>query len=162
VLCGEHGCTVEVENRFLHAIHLGPVTRFVAGASLSDGRVVDTTLFLIAMRGRPSGPIGAQTTLVVAYEPPTYFKETLMEPYVGYGPANNPPNVTCVTTPDLGATALGRAMHINVWCLARPGGCLRGKQQAPEVWALPETPMPGYEARPGTGMFWPKSSAISK
>jgi len=155
-MCDQRGCNVELSNSLLSAIYLAPPTTLLAGVSISNGRVVATGITLVCVNRRNRWPRGASTTLVIAYEPPSYFRERLTEPYVGYSPSQNPPSVTYVVTPQFGARALDVAREVNVWCLVRLGGCLTGEQQAPEVWVLPETPPPGYGGKPGTDLWWPK------
>lgn len=156
--CDQRGCTVEISNSVLEALRLAPPTRLVAGVSVAGGRVVSTGLTLVCTNRRGRWPKGACTMLVIAYEPPSYFRERLTAPYVGHSPKQNPPTVTYAVTPQFGAKAVELARDISIWCLARVGGCLAGAQQASKVWAMPETPPPGYINEQGTGLFGPRSA----
>jgi len=153
VNCHRTGCTVEVANWFLDTLHLSPPTRFLAGITIRDGRVASSSLSLVSAQYGPQGPSGAVTRLTIAYEPPNYFREPLVRPYVGHGPVGGMPQVDFVVSARCGAKALEMARQINIWCLALPGGCRSGEKQAPDVWKLPEMSSPGYDGRPGTDLL---------
>jgi hypothetical protein len=139
VNCDHEGCTVEISNDFLQALRLAPPVRFVAGVTLVEGRVAATSLSLVSVRYDRNRPEGASTLLTIAYEPSRYFRGRLVEPYVRHGPTGKVPQLTYIASPQCDLRAIAAARNIDVWCLARLGGCMTGTQQAPDAWSFAET-----------------------
>jgi len=144
VTCDGGRCTgsVYISNRLLHALGLAPLTRFDAEIITDRGQAVQASLSLsdVQYLGAASG---ATTVGIIAYE----AKEgsyPIHAPFVLkglHGPTGKPPLRIYMVTPHSAPQAIARAFEINVWCLARIGGC-SPSQQAPPIWALPPTPIP--------------------
>ena len=125
-----------VYNWPLHVFGLAPETRFNAEIDTNHGNLAQTVLNLsnISYSDKPKG---AATMLLVHFtrDGDTESKVGAHGVHVGQEPIGKLPTV--VYSVDLNAAPhnLALAYDINVWCLARIGGCT-GPQQAPEVWTL--------------------------
>ena len=151
VACSEQRCEAEVQlsNRLLCVLHLAPLTRFNVDLVVVDNRLAQTLVGLSDVQyvGKPTG---AATDAVVVWEPSKSFDFPNGEWYVGHGPIGKPPSVLYVVSPQSGSRAIALADGINIWCLARIGGC-SPSEEAPDIWALPATPI-----KPGASQLWPE------
>jgi hypothetical protein len=150
-VCSEQRCEAEVQilNRLLYALRLAPLTRFNVDFVVIDNRLVQTSLVFsdVQYLGKATG---ATTRAVIVWEPSKSFDFPGGEWFVGHGPIGKAPSVFYVVSPQSGSRALTIAQAINVWCLARIGGC-SPSEQAPDIWSLPETPI-----KPGASQLWPE------
>jgi hypothetical protein len=140
VTCHEGQCegSVYIPNSLLHSLHLAPLTRFNAEVDIVDNRPVRSTLSIsdVQYLGRASG---ATTMVVVEYESSRY-SEPVGDLLVRDVPKGKLQFRLYAVTPQSSRQAIARAFKINVWCLARIGGCPQS-QQAPDIWVLPPTPI---------------------
>jgi len=147
VTCSAGRCeaSVVVNNRFLWRLHLAPGTNFIATVVEEDGQLVETHLWLtdISYIGRRPG---SRTLLIVDYGGSRTHGTGLSVPHVRSGLRTVTYGIPSTAAP--GDLAL--AFEVNVWCLARIGGC-EGEQQAPRVWALRKQQLERWERQPHTG-----------
>lgn len=141
VTCHEGQCegSVYIPNSLFHSLLLAPLTRFNAEVDIVDNRPVRSTLSISDVKYLPPKASGATTMVVVEYESSRY-SEPVGDLLVRDGPRGKPPFRLYAVRPESSTLAIARAFKVNVWCLARIGGC-SPSQQAPDIWALPPTPI---------------------
>jgi len=135
---GRYNGRVCLTNRLLHALHLAPLTIFDAEVEVADNRPVQSILSISDAQYLPPAASGAGTMVVIEYEPSRY-SEPFDDLLVREVPKGKLRFRHYSVTPQSSPPAIARAFKINVWCLARVGGC-SPSQQAPDIWALPSTP----------------------
>jgi hypothetical protein len=137
IRCDGNRCwsDASVINRPLSALGLAPPAGFIASIETNDGKLSQTSIQIIS--DPRDGPGRASTQLLVHFTDKGAIESKLGAHgvHVGQEPIGRPPAV--VYSVDLSAAPhdIALAYDINVWCLARVGGCT-GDQQAPGVWAL--------------------------
>jgi len=133
--CDGSNCVAEViiSNWLLTRIHLAPPTRFAASVSIDSGKLVKARLSLSDVDYQARR--GASTVMNIDYTGTHHPGATPATPTLWQEPVGKPPAVVYFVTPEVEPNARDLARSINVWCLARIGGCSRS-QQAPELWAL--------------------------
>jgi hypothetical protein len=77
--------------------------------------------------------------VIIEYEHSRY-SEPIDDLLLRKNPRDKLPSRLYAVTPQSSPQAIARAFKVNVWCLARVGGC-SPSQQAPDIWALPPTPI---------------------
>jgi hypothetical protein len=140
VTCQDGRCAAEVDlsNSILHRLGLAPLTMFEATVVTVDGQLVETYLSLSDVHSSHGRPAGGSTLLVMEYQPSKVSRHMVGQVYLGHGPIGKPPSILYMATPQAGPRAIAIAHEINVWCLARIGGC-SPQQQAPDVWSMHST-----------------------
>lgn len=151
VVCDGQRCqgTVEESNDVLHFLHLAPSTRFSAVMTTVDDHLVQSAFYLSDVNYSPDAASGAATHVVLAYsssEVTRVLGSPVSGAFVAQGPVGKLPGRLYVVTPESSKASISLAYKINVWCLARIGGC-SGPQQAPDIWSLPETARETREKR---------------
>lgn len=136
VTCTDGRCyaTVTIGNRLLSILNLAPATEFVASITTDGGKLVQTGLVLSDL-DYSSARKGATTQLLVDFSGAGALGPRTDRPHLGQEPIGKPPAVSYVVTPSSSAREVALAYKIDLWCLARIGGCLPA-EQAPAVWAL--------------------------
>lgn len=158
VTCQDDRCDADValSNGILHRLGLAPLTLLVAHVAIVRGQLAETSFMLSDVRYSHGRHAGACTLLAMEYEPSETARSSVGRAFVGHGPTGKPPFVSYTVTPQSGPRAIAIARAINVWCLARLGGCA-AQQHAPEVWSMPSTlpqiPNLGANWRPRGGSF---------
>ena len=135
---GEYYGRVYVTNRLLHLLHLAPLTIFDAEVEIVGNRPVQSSLSISNGQYGPK-PSGGVTLIVIEYEPPEH-SFPVHDSLVLRVRKGELLSVTYAVTAESSQQAMARVFEINVWCLARIGGC-SPSQLAPSIWALPPTPI---------------------
>lgn len=136
--CDGSDCAAEVKvsNWLLARLNLAPPTLFTATISISSGKLVLVRLSLTDLDYQARR--GASTATIIDYSETLDPEAKPATPRLVQEPVGKPPAVVYFVTPEVEPNARELARGINVWCLARIGGCLNS-QQAPELWALRKT-----------------------
>ncbi len=138
VACAGSKCeaSVSLSSRPLSVLGLTPLTYFDASIVTIDGKLIQTSLRLSDLR-YATHPRGATTQLLVDFSDSGTVDSNpgASRVHVGQEPIGKPPAVVYVVASNSDAKAIALAYDINLWCLARVGGCAE-TQQAPKVWAL--------------------------
>jgi hypothetical protein len=136
IRCDDSDCAAEVSvsNWLLSRLRLARPTLFATTVVLKGGKLTHVRLTLTDLNYQARHK-GATTSTVVDYTEARHPGSGPTTPKLIQEPVGKPPTVTYFVTPGAERHALALAYEINVWCLARIGGCL-DSQQAPEIWAL--------------------------
>ena len=138
ITCSGSKCEADatVYNRPLHAVGLAPEIMLAVVISTDHGALAQTSLYIYDL-STPTEAGGAGTMLFVHFAHNGTYESKMGAHGVHVGQEPFGKRLTMVYSVDLNAEshATELAYGINVWCLARIGGC-SGPQQAPEVWAL--------------------------
>jgi hypothetical protein len=136
IRCDHSGCVAEVSvsNWLLSRLRLARPTLFVATVTLNDGTLTHVRLTLTDLNYQARYK-GSTTSTIVDYTQVSHPRLGPTTPNLVQEPAGKPPTVAYFVTSEAQPEALALAYEINVWCLARIGGCL-ASQQAPKIWSL--------------------------
>jgi hypothetical protein len=136
IRCDHSGCVAEVtvSNWLLSRLRLARPALFAATVALNDGALTHVRLTLTDLNYQARYK-GATTSTVVDYAEARNATAEPTPPKLVQEPKGKPPTVAYFVSRGAEPRSLALAYKINVWCLARIGGCL-DSQQAPEIWAL--------------------------
>ena len=123
---------VRVKNHAMWFLGLVPASEFDAEIRIKDGELVQKSFRLVS---KPNGSDAAVITECIVNFEKLGANAAYHGAHLAEEPVGKPPGV--VYSVYLGSTAAdtGLAYDINLWCLARIGGC-SGAEQAPRLWAL--------------------------
>ena len=133
---GRCEASVSVSNRPLNLLRLAPLMYFDASIVTNDGKLAQNSLRISDLRYTTRHK-GSTTQLLVKFNDDGTVERSQSAPLerVAREPIGKPLAVVYVATSSSDPHARALAYDMNVWCLARIGGCT-GAQQAPTVWAL--------------------------
>jgi hypothetical protein len=131
---GRCEASVSVSNRPLNLLRLAPLTYFDASIVTNNGQLAQTSLRISDLR-YATRPSGSTTQLLVKFAGTAEGGQSAPLERVAQEPIGKAPAIVYVASSKSDPHARALAYDMNVWCLARVGGCT-GSQQAPTVWAL--------------------------
>lgn len=136
IRCDHSDCAAEVEvsNWLLSRLRLARPTLFAATVALNDGKLTHVRLTLTDLNYQARYK-GSTTSTVVDYTEERHPGPGVAPPRLVQEPVGKPPTVAYVVNSRSERRAVALAYDIDVWCLARIGGCL-ASQQAPGIWSL--------------------------